>query len=145
MGFKNNLATIVITMIVTLTAFPTVINLAKIIETKYFPVIQEIEFTKVMRDGDQTVVYGDTVKRRDCHFENVAFYKKTRFGDEMISSERLRPRTVDSAPKGDTRFGPWKVDANKEEFNSIVSIRTLHRCHPLYLTESIIYNGERDQ
>lgn len=145
MGFKQNLMTVGITIIVTLTVFPTVINLSKLTETRYFPVLNQINITRTTRDGNQTIVWGKTTKRRDCHFENVAFYKKTRFGDQMITSERMKPRTLDSSPVGETAFGPWKVDATKEEFDAIVSIRTLHRCHPLYLTESIIYNGEREQ
>lgn len=145
MGFKQNLLTVGITIIVTLTAFPTLINIAKITETKYFPVLSQLEVSRTMRQDDGVVVWGKTEKIRDCHFENIAFYKKTRFGDEMISSERMRPRTLDSSPVGETRFGPWKVDASKEEFDAIVSVRTLHRCHPLYLTESIIYNGEQGQ
>lgn len=146
MGFKQNLFTIAVTVVVTLTAFPTLIGLAKLAETGYFPVLQPLTVTRSVRTSDEgVVIYGRVQKTRDCQFENVSFYKKTRFGDELVSAERLKPPKVESNPVGATVFGPWKVDVTKEELEAITTIKALHRCHPLYLTESIIYNGGKGQ
>ncbi len=142
MGFKHNLFVVMVTAIVTLTAFPTVLSIAKLAETTWYPVVSSIEMTKVNRtDDNETIIWGRTNKLRDCAFENLSFYKKTRWGDELVPAERLRPPVnPNGGPVGQNKFGPWKVAVPKEEFDAVVFAKTLHRCHPLYLTESIVYN-----
>lgn len=141
MGFKSNIFTIIVTAIVSLTVAPTALQISKYVETTYFPVIKPIEITKVNRTPDgQIIVWGRTEKIRDCNFENISFFKKSRFGDVLVNSERMQERPLPSAPIGPTPFGPWKVDVTKEEFEATVEIKTLHDCHPMYLSETILYN-----
>lgn len=141
MGFKSNLFTIIVTAIVSLTVAPTALQISKYVETTYFPVLNPIVITKTQRTPDgQLIVWGRTEKIRDCTFENISFFKKSRYGDVLVSSERQRERTLPSAPLGPAAFGPWKVDVTKEEFDAIVEIKTLHDCHPMYLSETILYN-----
>lgn len=141
MGFKNYVLTIMFTIIFCLTAFPTVLALSQHIETNYLPVIDKIQYVQTDATGDNKVlVWGKVNKVRECEFENISFYKKTRYGNELVASERLVPRKYSSAPKGSYDFGPYRVNMTEAELNSTSVIKFLHTCHPLYPTESIVYN-----
>lgn len=141
MGFKKYFITIGVTILFCLTAFPTFVGISQWVETKYFPVISKIDYVQTDDTGDNKVlVWGKVSKNRDCEFENISFYKKTRWGDEVVQSQRLTPRQYTSAPKGDYDFGPYKVNMTRQELESTSLIKFVHDCHPIYLTESIVYN-----
>ena len=107
------------------------------IEGDNLPVVNNTEITKIEKDGNYTLIWGESYKLRECSFENI----KWRFGDSEysinVSLDILEPSKIREG--GRFTFGPWRVHLTEEQLiNSSFAI-AYHDCHVGYQTQTIFY------
>lgn len=111
------------------------------IEGRYFPVVSQADISRVERVGQvATRFWGSFEKLRDCTFEDLKFY----LGDPTASARAdFEFEEVASVRhQGDENFGPWLVQLTPDQLTNRSFAVAKHKCHPLWLTETIFYQGE---
>jgi hypothetical protein len=108
------------------------------IEGRYFPVVVNTAVTEIERVGDiESRVWGSSEKVRQCAFERIEWYigSEDAYSRVAVSfEERSKAR-----PDGDLSFGPWLIRMTPEEVLHRSFAVVVHRCHPLWLTETRFY------
>lgn len=118
-----------------LALLPGLFTVGPVIETRFFPVVDNVQIEDLKRHDEGVSFYVRFDKLRPCEFLGVSWYEGAmRRGVAFEPDSALYPRT---RPVGDQYAGPWLV----------TSVRTLdgthavahHRCHPLWVTASPFY------
>ena len=100
--------------------------IAKNVETRFFPVVEDVEITEVVpaQAKGEIYVYLRFKKTRSCEFVKVIWYNRhgevvpVRFKDE-----------VGTRPPSNNEVGPWTVHMDAIEGSTLY---VQHQCHPLW-------------
>ena len=114
----------------------TGVELAKLAEHKWFPVVTEfvIEQAVHMTDGDSVVIRGSMRKVRDCRFIEVVGLS----GEKVVEVTFLDRIGGDkSRAPGVSDFGPWRLHPDASTMQLVVR----HRCHGLWDSTTVIFEG----
>lgn len=106
----------------------TGVLLAKEIENRYFPVVNDVNITIALPDGDGVLLSGTFNKRRDCHFVEA----NASAGDLPLDLEfrDQRKNRAINRPVGPQVFGPWRISPTAFPLRIVVR----HECHPLWFS-----------
>lgn len=109
------------------------------VEGRLFPVVKRAQITSVEAQGEtRSVIYGTSSRLRECDFHSVDFFLGTPEASARVDLEFLEASK--NRPGGGFEFGPWLVQLTPDQFPRAFAI-VKHRCHPLWLTESLFYLG----
>ena len=103
-----------------------------------YPVVSATHITQTEPvDEYSTRIWGEANKIRDCAFVSISWYIGTPESHALVAmniEERSNLR-----PAENFSFGPWVVKLTPDELRDHSFAKTLHQCHPFWLTESRFY------
>lgn len=113
------------------------------LETKWYPVYSKFTIIRMEKVGDtQSRVVFRFTKLRQCEPQGSAWF----FGEpgaffRQIRTTIERPKGVDSVirPLGTHISNPYVMDVSVEQIASATYAEIYSRCHPFWLTRSVIY------
>jgi len=103
-----------------------------------YPVVLHTEITQMeVVDEYSTRIWGEADKVRDCTFVSISWYIGTPESSALVAL-RIEERS-ELRPAAGFSFGPWVVRLTPNEISEYSFAKTLHQCHPFWLTESRFY------
>lgn len=135
MRFERVLSKSGLAVALSLALTPALFSVGPEIETRFFPVVENVQVENVTKVEEGVAFYVSFRKIRQCEFVGVAWYMgPERVGVEFAPGHNLYPKT---RPVGDQYAGPWMV----RNIQSLEETRafSVHRCHPLWETVSPFY------
>ena len=125
-----------------------VLGLGPWIDREYFPVVRPFVVinTSASTSPATITVDGWMTKRRDCRLLEIYAVSYADNGLSRITDiafrDRSKPELISRPPQ--TQFwGPWEITAAPD--TARITVRTLHRCHPLWDTAAEYTLWERDK
>lgn len=120
-----------------LAAVPLLWALGPVVENRYFPVVTNVTVYGEVGASEGLLFEVAFRKARPCEFLGVSWYlgsKRVGVEFEPNSEKFFRSR-----PTGEQTAGPWLA-------KGITTLRGTHaiahhRCHPLWVTETLFYDG----
>lgn len=114
------------------------------LESRYWPVLGKLEFTKVESVTDNTsIVRVRFTKERDCEYMGIAWYYGSSPGiSERVSMIPIRDPEDTSSPNrivGMQSAGPWRLAIPAGEVSTKSYVVAYHRCHPFWTTSTKFY------
>ena len=113
------------------------------IESRMAPVVERLTITRVIPINGQTAyVHAEFRKNRPCDLIGTAWYRVLPTGgmERVGLDTRITPAPlVVSRPVGINRVGPWLVGMNAGEIVGESYAEMYHRCHPMWITRSVLY------
>lgn len=116
------------------------------LEGRLFPVVSHFTITRTVAIGpEETAVYGNFEKYRDCEYLAMSWYRKDDAGlIERVGLSQQPPRGNNpppdpTRPLGPQRFGPWNVAMPEAEVRSRSYVETAHNCTWLWITRTVFY------
>lgn len=139
---EDKMRNILITLTLAAILFPLAVSGGKFAERKYFPVVENFKITDSSPfDEDKTLFNVTFDKLRNCEFLGVnwnssngnrlPFEFREDLGNEFVGGV--------TRPTGSHTAGPWLVWADNLD---TISGTTYHKCHPLWITETLMYTGK---
>jgi len=139
-----------ITLLVMITI--TFFVVGPVIEQKLMPVISRFEIPeeaiKNMEDGSTEIFGIFTKERGSCE---VIRGSLTVFADQFVPDDNIPAKEISvnnevltngkSFPAGSQYFGPWILTPPNRPFGPSIVIRIRHKCHPFWVTETVLYRG----
>ena len=125
--------------------WPVVDSLGPSVEGRLWPVTERTELTAVEPAGElKADVTGTSIKLRNCDFVEVRWL----YGRPEEPSSRVvidfmdqpRPR-----PEGSFTFGPWRVGMPADQVRTKSWVVAVHKCHPLWNTETLFWVGAAER
>ena len=125
-----------------LAVWPTAVTFGPEIEGRVFPVVSHTTFKhSIPVDFNVTAVWGSFHKERECSFKRLEWYQTASgLPDVIVPVTYLEG--AKNRGEGLHEFGEWRVNMAHGMVESNSLIIAFHRCHPLWLTETIMYRGE---
>lgn len=116
--------------------WPLLSSIGPRLEGWAIPVVADTHIERYEPSGEVwSLIYGSTRKIRDCKFIRLDWS----YGDESGASV-IVPVTFLEGPRvrsgGWFDFGPWRVELEPDKIDGSSFAYAVHRCHPLWLTES---------
>lgn len=137
-------------LLMALMSFGASLPLLQRYEPVFFPVVEDFRITAIRRDGEDVVISGDMIKRRECRFVSLTFYAGDPH-DLTLARERLHVRFEDQPGDADlTRepgrqnWGPWRLSPPHGATGGRVFMRVNHDCHPFWTTSAIYLSTDID-
>jgi hypothetical protein len=108
------------------------------IEGWVLPVVRDTTLTRIAADGvGGSLIWGHTVRQRECVFVRLEWRVGTPAHYAVVD---LRSLDGSKVRRGNVfAFGPWKLHATPEQLVHRSFATAVHRCHPLWLTETAFY------
>ena len=124
-------------MLVAFAAVPAVWPVGAWIEGRVFPVATPYEITRQEKVADGVLFHVRFDKLRSCQFLGIQWYRGAR--RIVLDLEPDSDKFPKSRPAGAQEIGPWLLrgEATVDGTWSIVQ----HRCHPLWVTETLMYGS----
>ncbi|WP_424967582.1 hypothetical protein [Dinoroseobacter sp. S375] len=108
------------------------------IEGRLFPVIEQTVLTHVEHDAhNRSLVWGHAMRLRDCSFVRLEWRIGTPAHYAVVDVVFLDASELGEG--GGYDFGPWKVHATPDQVLNRSFATVVHRCHPLWTTETIFW------
>lgn len=108
------------------------------IEGRFYPVTEDTVIDRIELASDvRSRIWGTSRRVRDCAFEGLQWY----LGDPR-SNARVAVTFEEGAkvrPTGEMTFGPWVLHMTPQQVQRNSYAVVLHRCHPLWITETRFY------
>lgn len=114
--------------------WPMIVTIGPKLEGKLRPVVVSTELTQVRPiDDTHSMIYGTSRKVRNCAFLRMEWY----FGDPngehvLVPLEIMEPATIRG--DGEFRFGPWRLNLDKDFIMKETFALVYHKCHPFWTT-----------
>lgn len=107
-------------------------------EAHWFPVVREVQIEQAyMQDGNLHVSGSFEKVRGYCSLKDSSIFMEV--DGTLIAAERLDMPKPISRPEGKQVFGEWVIKDYIEGSELVISM--VHRCHPMWYTDSIFYKG----
>lgn len=113
------------------------LNIPQKMEGMIYPVVTSFELTKVTKISDGVKIWGSFDKNRSCSFEKIYGVLEENGIKSTVDVDFMDNRRTRQI--GEQIFGPWKIELTGNEIKN-VKIYTVHECHPLYDTITLIEN-----
>lgn len=132
----NWLFSILFVMVLVLVVF----TVGPMVETKYFPVYSKFTITNAVPTPEGLRVIASFTKFRNCNPQGYAWY----LGDFGMGMRQLTtiqhiPYIPVNKPLGTQTTRPFEIKDLRIEDLPNVSAEIYNRCHPLWITRSVIY------
>jgi len=120
-----------------------VVSVGPWVETTYFPVYSSFEIVSIEASGDhQSRAVFKFTKYRECESAGFAWFQ----GELNTPLRPLEVRVVRDPgdpvtvrPLGEQLSSPYLLDVTLDRIENVTFAEVFSRCHPFWLTRSIIY------
>jgi len=107
-------------------------------EASWYPVVTDTRIDSARMEGDSLVINGTFDKVRGyCVIQSSSIFMET--DGTLVPMERANRENVKDRPEGKQSFGDWVIKDYTPGSRLVVT--TVHKCHPLWYTDSIFYDG----
>jgi hypothetical protein len=111
------------------------------VEGRLFPVLGRSDLAFEVSPGSGWSRIGGTAARlRDCDFVRAEWRHGTREAYRVVDLVFEEGGAMQS--NGHAEFGPWLVHLRPAQLRDQSSAVVYHRCHPLWLTESLLFDSQ---
>lgn len=101
-------------------------------ETRFWPVVQDFEITRIEKSERGFVFYGELNKARPCEFVGMTVYGITPDGKRGAIVQFRNDLFGANVGSGQQSWGPVVVPVIDTRYRW-ADIQATHRCHPLWL------------
>jgi hypothetical protein len=139
--------------IFTVFLFVLMLTIGSKYEGYWFPVVNNFQIHKLEAHGDKTWVWSSFDKVRNCEYVGISWYYK--FPTPGLITIARRTLDIDpndaqqeqdpNRPEGEHIVGPWEINMTIEEVRNHTLLSTTHRCHPFYITRSILFDSHQEK
>lgn len=124
-------------LICALAVFPEALGRA---EGRAVPVISDFKITSAESTPDgATVIRAEGIKSRLCALRDVDWTLNDGVLEAAVGFDNREIQRVNRT--GPVNFGPWVLYASREELLETGRAFIVHRCHPMFLTRTPIFDA----